>query len=199
MRAASAHLPTSPSRTLVGFADEIASFGSRLVVDAPCGYGRNAVALAARGCTVIAIDNDYTRLAALERVKAAYIRDQASAGVSAGQIITVCADLTTDRWLVAPASVSAIICVHFVMIDLIPHFIAALQIGGYLYIETFGGQGRNYLELPRAGHLRELLSGPMALRYYKERKVGPKDIDSVAVTLLANRRREHADRPPSVG
>lgn len=179
----------SPSRILVRFADEIASFGSRLAVDAPCGYGRNAVALASRGCTVMAIDNDYRRLATLERVKADYVGDHVSARNRAGQILTVCADVTADRWPVAPSSVSAIICVHFVMTDLISDFISSLQIGGYLYVETFGGQGMNFLELPKAGQLRELLSGHSTFRYYKERKVGPPDIDSVAVTLLAQRRR----------
>jgi SAM-dependent methyltransferase len=191
VNAASARLPTSPSKLLVRFAGQIASFGKGLVVDAPCGYGRNAVVLAARGCTVIAIDKDYARLAALERVKAAYVADHVPAGVRTGQIFTVRADVTADRWPVAPSSISAIICVHFVMIDLIPVFISSLQIGGHLYVETFGGQGMNYLELPKAGQLRELLSGHMAFSYYKERKVGPTEIDSVSVTLLAQRRQEH--------
>jgi SAM-dependent methyltransferase len=199
VKAAAAHLPVSPSRILVRFADEIASFGSRLVVDAPCGFGRNAIALAARGCAVVAIDNDYRRLATLERAKADYIGDQTTADVRTGRIFTVCADLIAGRWPVAPSSVSAIICVHFVMMDLIPDFISALEVGGYLYVETFGGQGMNFLALPKAGQLRELLSRHMEFRYYKERKVGPTDIDSVAVTLLAQRRREHADRPPNVG
>jgi hypothetical protein len=40
-----AHLPISPSKTLFRFADQIASFGKGSVLDASCGYGRNAVAL----------------------------------------------------------------------------------------------------------------------------------------------------------
>ena len=34
---------------------------------------RGAAILAARGCTVVAVDNDQGRLAALEQVKSAYI------------------------------------------------------------------------------------------------------------------------------
>jgi hypothetical protein len=43
-----AHLPISPSKTLLRFADQIAAFGKGPVLDAPCGYGRNAIALASK-------------------------------------------------------------------------------------------------------------------------------------------------------
>jgi hypothetical protein len=74
------------------------------------------------------------------------------------------------------------------MVDLIPTFLSSLKEGGYLYIETFGGQGQNFRELPKAGQLRELLSRQVEFRFYKERKVGPTDVDSVVVTLFAQRR-----------
>jgi hypothetical protein len=74
------------------------------------------------------------------------------------------------------------------MIDLISMFIWSLREGGYLYVETFGGQGQNLRELPKAGQLRELLSEHVEFKYYKERKVGPAQVDSVAVTLFAQRR-----------
>ena len=74
------------------------------------------------------------------------------------------------------------------MIDLIPVFISSLREGGYLYVETFGGQGQNFRELPRAEQLRKLLSTYVEFRFYKERKVGPMGFDSVAVTLLGQKR-----------
>jgi hypothetical protein len=137
---------------------------------------------------VVAFDNDRKRLVALEQVKAAYIAERTSAGVSTGQIFTVCADLTAEGWPVAPSSVSAIICIHFAMIDLVPSFMSSLQVGGHIYVETFGGQGQNFRELPKAGQLRELLSRHVEFRYYKERKVGPTEFDSVSVALFAQRR-----------
>jgi SAM-dependent methyltransferase len=188
VKTATAHLPVSPSKTLVQFAKQIGSLDKGPVLDAPCGYGRNAIALAAQGCTVIAIHNDRKRLAVLDQVKEAYVAKSAPIGVHSGQILTLCADLTTERWPIRRSSVSAIICVHFVMIDLIPTFISSLQEAGYLYIETFGGQGQNFLELPKAQQLKELLSKHVEFEYYKERKVGPAEVDSVAVTLLAQRR-----------
>jgi SAM-dependent methyltransferase len=190
MKATTKHLPVSPSKTLVKFAVQIASFGKGPVVDAPCGYGRNAVALAARGSTVVAIDRDRKRLVALEHLKAAYIAESASAGVSIGQICVVCADLTAEAWPIAPSSVSAIICIHFPMINLIPRFITSLQVGGHIYVETFGGHGQNFRESPQAGQLRDLFSKHVEFLYYKERKIGPPEFDSVSVTLLAQRRHE---------
>jgi hypothetical protein len=145
--------------------------------------------LAARGCTVIAIDNDRKRLAALDGVKDAYAGQSSPISVNSGRIVSVCADLTAKGWPLGLSSVSAIICVHFAMIDLIPTFLSSLQDGGYLYIETFGGQGQNFRELPKAKQLGELLSKHVEFRYYKERRVGPAEVDSVVVTLFARRRR----------
>ncbi len=168
--------------------EQVGCFDSGLVLDAPCGYGRNAFALAARGCTVVAIDNDRKRLAALEQVKAAYPANSPPGAVGMGRVVSVCADITAEGWPVARSIASAIICVHFAMVDLIPTFLSSLKEGGYLYIETFGGQGQNFRELPKAGQLRELLSRQVEFRFYKERKVGPTDVDSVVVTLFAQRR-----------
>lgn len=187
MKAATKHLPVSPSKTLVKFAAQIASLGKGPVLDAPCGSGRNAVALAAHGCAVVAIDRDRKRLGILEQLKAAYVANSASAGVSIGEICVVCADLTAEGWPLAPSSVSAIICVHFAMVDLAPKFICSLQTGGYIYIETFGGHGQNFRELPKAGQLGDLFSKHVEFIYYKERRVGPREFDSVSVTLFAQR------------
>jgi len=188
MKAATKHLPVSPSKTLVKFAAQIASLGKGPVLDAACGSGRNAVALAAHGCTVVAIDRDRKRLGILEQLKAAYVAESAPEGVYSDQIHVVCADLTAEAWPIAPSSVSAIICIHFVMIDLVPRFISSLQAGGHIYIETFGGHGQNFRELPKAGQLRDLFSRHVEFIYYKERHVGPPEFDSVSATLFAQRR-----------
>ena len=182
------HLLISPSKTLVRFADQIASFGKGPVLDAPCGSGRNAIALAMRGCTVVAVDSDRRRLMALEQVKATYTTEPARASVAMGQIFTVCADLKSELWPFAPLSFSAIVCIHFAMLDLLPCFIASLKAGGYIYLETFGGHGQNFCELPRVGQLRKRLSTHVKFKYYKERKVGPMAFDSVWAILFGQKR-----------
>jgi SAM-dependent methyltransferase len=188
VKAPNAPISIFPSKTLLRFADQITALDGGPIVDAPCGYGRNAVALAARGRAVIAIDKDRERLSALNQVKETYVRMQTNSGVGFGKIVTVCADLSAG-WPLAPGSISTLICVHFTMAQLIPTFLSALKERGYLYIETFGGHGQNYRDLPKTNEFKELLSRQMELKYYKERKVGPVEIDSVAVTLLAQRRR----------
>ncbi len=179
-----AHLPISPSKTLLRFADRIALLGRGLVLDAPCGYGRNAVALASLGCSVIAIDNNPQRLRALEHSKASYISRESR---KSGQIATICGDLRSDRWIFAPSSFSAIICVHFEMIDILLCFISSLQKGGYIYVESFGGHGHNFRALPKTGEVRNLLDRNTTLHYYKERRVGPPEFNSVCVTLFGQK------------
>jgi SAM-dependent methyltransferase len=183
-----AQLPISPSKTLLRFSSEIASSGKGLVLDAPCGYGRNAVALAALGCRVVAVDSDRRRLATLNQTKVTYTADSASRGIPSGEILTVCADLNSKIWPFAPSCFSAVVSVHFSIEHLIPSFISSLQEGGYIYVETFGGHGENFRVLPKSGQLKELLSRDVEFKYYKERKVGPLASDSVAVTLFAQKR-----------
>jgi SAM-dependent methyltransferase len=172
-----AYLPTSPSKNLLRFADEI-SLGKGPVLDAPSGSGRNAFALAARGCTVLAVDNDRSRLIEIEQIKAS---------CPAGQIFTVCADLEPDLWPFMSASFSAIVCIHFPVTNLVPCFISSLQRNGYIYIETFGGHGENFRQLPKAGQLKGLLSTHVQFKYYKERKAGPIAFDAVSVILFAQK------------
>jgi len=177
--------PISPSKALLRFAERIGPAGIGTLLDTPCGYGRNALALAARGWNVIAVDNDRGRLNKLVDIKAASTAETASA--LAGQIHVICADLSPGRWPFAPSSVEAIICVHFAMLDLLPYFTSSLRTRGHIYIETFGGHGQNYLELPKAGQLRERLLGSFELKYYKERKVGPEKFNKVSATLFAQK------------
>ena len=86
----------------------------------PCGYGRNAFALAARGCTVVGLDKDERRLAALQQIETSFIAKQRNFGIGFGKIFTTCADLKRKIWPFAPSSFSAIICIHFSMINLVP-------------------------------------------------------------------------------
>lgn len=171
MKRSIAQLPISPSSTLVKFAGTIAASGSGLVLDAGCGFGRNAIALAAQGCTVICVDNDLRRLRMLDSVKAEYLAANAAGSKRVGEVITVCADLRSDRWLFTPGSFSAVVCVHFVKMELLPYFSLSLWAGGYLYIETFGGQGGNYVDLPKAGQVRGVLGDYEFIHYVEKRVV----------------------------
>ena len=77
--------------------------------------------------------------------------------------------------------------VHFLDVGLLDAVWASLVLGGRLYIETFGGHGKNYLDLPKAGQLRDSLSRHFKLAFYRERKVGPPNSDAVSVKLLGKK------------
>jgi 2-polyprenyl-3-methyl-5-hydroxy-6-metoxy-1,4-benzoquinol methylase len=55
------------SKTLINFAAEMATISDLPTLDAGCGFGRNAVALAVRGISVVCADRRLERLTALAR------------------------------------------------------------------------------------------------------------------------------------
>jgi hypothetical protein len=65
--------------------------------------------------------------------------------------------------------------------------LSVLSYGGYLLFETMGGQGGNYLQLPRAGQMRTLLEPGFKMLFYREKRVGPPEANAVSVRLLARK------------
>jgi SAM-dependent methyltransferase len=175
----------SPSSTLLKFIDEIAYPGAA-TLDLACGFGRNAIVMAAYGCDVICVDRDLTRLLHLDATKAALLA-QTPNDIAPGRITTVCADLSMKLWPLEKSSFDTIVVVHFVRVELFPFFTATLRVGGHLYFETFGGQGRNYLDLPRPGEIKAVLGANFDLRHYEEKAVSQKYQKAVAVKLVARK------------
>jgi SAM-dependent methyltransferase len=176
--------PGPPSKTLIEVSEELASSRRYPILDAGCGFGRNAVALAARGLSVVCVDRDVGRLKSFIHLRSI---PNAELGDDSGRLYLVVADLKRSQWPFSRNCFGAIICVHFLDIDLFEAFRFSLVPSGQLYIETFGGHGGNYLDLPGAGQLRDLLSQHFHLAFYRERKVGPADTDAVSVKLLAKK------------
>jgi SAM-dependent methyltransferase len=172
----------NPSTMMLRLLNGISFSENATVLDAPCGFGRNAIALAAKGLAVVGADNDCGRLDSLKRTVA-----KLKSSKQTHRVFPVCADLSDDRWPFLESSFSAVVCVHFPAQEIIENLKGSLREGGYIYIETFGGQGGNYLQLPKAGELRTALAG-YDLLHYKERSVGPKTFNSVVVVALAQKR-----------
>jgi SAM-dependent methyltransferase len=158
------------------------------ILDAGCGYGRNAAALAARGMSVVCADHDWKRLQVLARFGSDHAAGLTRPGDHPGRLHTLLARLESAFWPFGEKCFSGIVCVHFLNITLFGAFRSSLIEGGFLYIETFGGHGENHLALPKAGELRSLLSPDFDLPFYEERKVGPAGYDAVAVKLGARKR-----------
>jgi SAM-dependent methyltransferase len=171
----------SPSKILAKFAEEIALNSNGTIVDVPCGYGRNAACIASYGMPVVCVDinND-----ALE-----YIKSSVSLSLTKSkdfhQFTTMQLDLINDPWPFEDGSLGAIINVHFFHYALIGYFARSLKIGGYLFIETIGGHGGNYLDLPQHGFIKDQLADSFNIKFIKEKKVGPLQSNTSTVKLLA--------------
>ena len=168
----------SPSRLLLRCTGLFAR--EKQVLDAGCGAGRNAIALAGRGLRVVCADIDPERLGRIE----SFARDE----LHCGCLMRVCTDLTADRWPFGPACFSAVVCVHFLDLALLPLIRSSLCERGHLYIETIGGQGENHRHLPPAGTLRHLLERDFSFVFYEERRAGPEPYGKRAVKLLAQKK-----------
>jgi Tellurite resistance protein TehB. len=170
-----------PSPTLKKYVDLIAGTAPGPILDAPCGRGRNALPFAVRGLDVYCVDLDEDALATVANL-------QTSRTIS-GRLIPMVADLAAGiPAALAAQRFGAIVNVHFLCPQLFGWWMDALLPGGFLYIETFDNRGGNYVELPRAGEYRALLSrDELLIQMYREAPAGPSTIDAVAVRLLAQK------------
>jgi SAM-dependent methyltransferase len=169
------------SPTLLKFAERISSVQSFPVLDVPCGYGRHSFFLASIGCNVICIDINRD---ALNFVSAC----QKKHGFQKEQLLTQECDLIRDPWAFQKNTVGAIINVHYYQESLLENFIYSIVPGGYLYLETPGNHGQNFIDLPKRGIVRQILEPYFEILYYKEKSAGPSDSNSVTVKVLAQKR-----------
>ncbi len=186
-----------PSEELIRIAPEIKKHSNAPILDAGCGYGRNAIALAARGLSVLCVDQELERLNVLVRFAPKHIARLREPESESGHLYSVLAQLGPSHWPFRENCFGGIVCVHFLNVALFGAFQSSLVTGGYLYIETFGGHGGNYLDLPKAGQLHDLLRADFHLPFYRERKVGPEGHDAVAVKLIG-RKRSPVAAPPTI-
>ncbi|MGB9069374.1 MAG: class I SAM-dependent methyltransferase [Candidatus Acidiferrales bacterium] len=173
-----------PAPLVRRFAAKIAEASGGLpILDVACGSGRNAIPLLKLGCTVICIDQDLSRLPTRPQP----IPDNLS-GPATPELIFRQMDLLKDSWPFGESSIGGIINIHFFSPSLVPAFERSLAPGGYLLLETVPGCGGNYLELPKAGAVRNAFGTGHEFEFYNEHRVGPNGFDAVTVRMLARRR-----------
>jgi SAM-dependent methyltransferase len=146
------------------------------------GYGRHSRLLAFLGYTVLAFDLDIRALKTLNRSLIP------PAGAGPGKIYPAVANVETDLPVKA-GSLNLAVAVHFSIHKHLGPIEDALAPGGWLIYETFGGQGMNWIDLPKAGQLQRKLAPQFEFLALDERPVGPKEERSVVARLFARKRR----------
>ena len=121
--------PADQASTWFSWHADVIGPGSR-VLDLACGAGRHAIPAALRGATVVAVDQDAERLAALER----------AAGLRRVAIDVVRADLTA--WDPGRDAFDVVMIFNYLDRRRMPDFLAAVRPGGHLLTETFLEQQR---------------------------------------------------------
>ena len=77
--------------------------------------------------------------------------------------------------------------VDFLLLSVFPKITDSLATDGLFLVQTVGNRGKNYLQLPKAGILKEVLSNSFEILHYDERRAGPSSGDAVTARLLARR------------
>jgi SAM-dependent methyltransferase len=188
-----------PSSALRKLSKQLEALPPGLVLDAPCGLGRNALFLRYLGRTVVCADNDSTSLQAIVQLESLLKRQNGyTTGVESKSRVTrhllpVCLDLRSEGWPFSPAIFSGIVNVHFVHPPLFKMFLLSLRPGGYLYCETFGGHGMNYIDLPQTESWKSLLENWLDFELYQEKSVGPPHQGAVSVKFFGRKRNQCPD------
>lgn len=169
-----------PSEFLAKVAEEIALNANGPIVDVGCGYGRNAALVSSYGVPVLCVDRDRNALDYIDALGLAQQED--------GRLLsTLELDLEDAPWPFEAESLGAIVNVHYLTAKLLECFLVSLKPGGYLVIETIGGNGKNYLQLLPQGYIKRRLKSKFEILSYQERKVGPAESDASSVKLLAKK------------
>jgi SAM-dependent methyltransferase len=176
----------SPSRALSKMVEKLSDVRMK-ILDAPCGYGRNALWLTSLGHDVVCVDYDQHALRAIDRHVSTLTLQNKELGKSWGTLSTVHCDLFKSDWPFGREAFDAIINVDFVAPSLFAKFTYSLTKNGLFFFETFGNRGGNFLGLPKSKEIEELLRRDYAFEFYKERPAGPVGIDAVVVCLLARK------------
>lgn len=148
------------------------SLPTPVAADLGCGHGRHLPLLARQGFTVFALDIDDAALrAARKRCRAA---------------LPVQCDLRQGMPFKG-GRLGLALAVHVPLLALVPILAEALALGGLAILESVGGYGENWRELPRRGALRRKLRGHFTILNLEEHPVGPPSKQTVTVRAFIQR------------
>lgn len=144
-----------------------------MALDLPSGAGRHIPLLRTSGYDVVGADLDFRLLRLMPQ--------------AAPRTMRVVLDATKALPL-APDSFDLVVSIHPVAVRFLGEVPRLLRPGGHLVFETFGAQGKNSQELPRAGDIASAVA-PLKPILYLEKSTRAMP-DRVTVKALFQRRAE---------
>lgn len=164
----------SPSAFLVAALDKFCQPSSLiLVLDLPCGFGRNALCLAEKYHHVVCADYDPD----------VFVDRWFN---TSHDLYPVLLDARKELPFKSE-SFGLITIVHFYTDELFTKISRILQKGGIVIFESFGGQGNNWKELPNKSFFRESIAGAFEILYFKEKVVG-QEKNNISVKMVARKK-----------
>ncbi len=162
----------TPSKFVVEAVQKIKLPAHSLVLDMPCGYGRNSLFLLSKDFRVCGADYGDPML-------------HDGWHKSSTNILLVRLD-ATKRLPFAKGQFDLVVVVHFVAEGLMQNVIPCIKQGGYLIFETYSGVGGNWMVLPCVGEIQSWLMPDFEILSCKERLVGPRK-ENVSAKILAKK------------
>lgn len=149
----------TPSRFIVDAIEKYPPVKRLPVLDLPCGFGRHSIFLAKRGYKVVCADHDH-----------GVFDDRWHQGNQS--LLPVILDGRT--MLPFPENkFSLVLVVHYFTDDLFLRLRSLVNKSGYIILESYGGQGGNWKELPMPKQVHDQLKGQFKFLVYRETRVGP--------------------------
>ena len=166
-------LDGSPSKFIVSSISKFSIPENYPILDIPSGFGRNTNFLVTLGRDVISADYDL---------------DVFATGwhSSHGHIHPILLN-ASKGFPFKVRSFGAIVVVHFFLPNLILNLKDYVCEGGLIIFESYGGNGDNWLSLPRVNEIRGQLLSQFDIEYYKETLVGPTK-ENVSLKMVARRK-----------
>ena len=148
------------------------------ILDIPCGHGRHSFLLSERGYDVVAADIDSRCLTS--------IREHVSR-VAERRISLLRVDARSKLPFRSHAFGLALI-VHYVEKSIISSVEPLIAPGGYLIYETFGFNGENWRQLPRAGEIKSVVALYFDILFYQEKLDARSSEHPVSVKVYARKK-----------
>lgn len=162
----------TPSSFLLNCLNIIKLNSDAIILDMPCGYGRNSILMSSIVNQVVSADYDQDIIDDLWNKKYKNIK-----------LIKLDAN---NELPFENKKFELVSIIHYVNLNFFNNVIRCIKPEGYLIIETYAGNGGNWISLPTKKEIEDILFNEFKIIKFKYNIVGP-DKNKVSFRLLAKK------------